>query len=32
MEERKLNPWYLDFDYVDLIHKAMIESDFIRNE
>lgn len=30
LEDRKLNPWYLDFDYVDLIHKAMIESDFYK--
>lgn len=28
LEQRKLNPWYLNFDYVDIIHKAMIESSF----
>ncbi|MEY8848449.1 transcription antitermination factor NusB [Psychroserpens sp. XS_ASV72] len=27
LEKRKLNPWYLDFEYVDLTHKAIVESD-----
>ncbi|MFK7780892.1 transcription antitermination factor NusB [Psychroserpens sp.] len=27
LEHRKLNPWYLDFEYVDLTFKAITESD-----
>ncbi|WP_425076986.1 transcription antitermination factor NusB [Psychroserpens sp. S379A] len=30
LEHRKLNPWYLDFEYVDLIFKAITESDLYK--
>lgn len=30
LEHRKLNPWYLDFEYVDLTFKAITESDLYK--
>ncbi len=30
LEDRKLNPWYLDFEYVDIIYKAIINSDIYK--
>lgn len=30
LESRKLNPWYLDFEYVDLIYKAILDSDIYK--
>lgn len=27
LESRKIDNWYLDFEYVDILHKAIIESD-----
>lgn len=31
LEQRKLNPWYLDFEYVDLTFKAITESDIYQD-
>ncbi|WP_435412317.1 transcription antitermination factor NusB [Psychroserpens mesophilus] len=31
LEHRKLNPWYLDFEYVDLTFKAITESDLYKD-
>lgn len=31
LEHRKLNPWYLDFEYVDLTFKAIAESDLYKD-
>jgi len=31
LEQRKLNPWYLDFEYVDLTFKAITESDLYKD-
>jgi N utilization substance protein B len=31
LEHRKLNPWYLDFEYVDLTFKAISESDLYKD-
>jgi N utilization substance protein B len=31
LEHRKLNPWYLDFEYVDLTFKAIVESDLYKD-
>ncbi|WP_299226130.1 transcription antitermination factor NusB [uncultured Psychroserpens sp.] len=31
LENRKLNPWYLDFEYVDILYKAIIESDLYKD-
>jgi len=30
IEERKLNPWYLDFEYVDILFKEIQESDYYK--
>ncbi|RKE92196.1 transcription antitermination factor NusB [Ichthyenterobacterium magnum] len=30
LEKRKLNLWYLDFEYVDIIYKALLESDIYK--
>ena len=31
LEHRKLNPWYLDFEYVDIAFKAITESDLYKD-
>lgn len=31
LEHRKLNPWYLDFEYVDITFKAITESDLYKD-
>lgn len=31
LEHRKLNPWYLDFEYVDLTFKSITESDLYKD-
>ncbi|WCO02652.1 transcription antitermination factor NusB [Psychroserpens ponticola] len=31
LEHRKVNPWYLDFEYVDLTFKAIMESDLYKD-
>ncbi|WP_323788611.1 transcription antitermination factor NusB [Psychroserpens sp.] len=31
LEHRKLNPWYLDFEYVDITFKAIAESDLYKD-
>ena len=30
LETKKIDPWYLDFEYVDIIYKAMLESDICK--
>ena len=30
LEQRKVNPWYLDFEYVDLLYKAISESELYK--
>lgn len=31
LEHRKLNPWYLDFEYIDLTYKAITESEVYKD-
>ncbi|MDG5492985.1 transcription antitermination factor NusB [Psychroserpens sp. SPM9] len=31
IEDQKLNPWYLDFEYVDVILKTILESDIYKS-
>ncbi|NRA93691.1 MAG: transcription antitermination factor NusB [Psychroserpens sp.] len=31
LEKRKIDPWYLDFEYIDIIYKAVSESDICKS-